>query len=269
MELINSLPDEEQQDIADFLAFIPIYDSKRRENAYRSLLRRNRALIEGKVCMEAGAGKGIFARQMAEMGAAKVYAVERSGIMFQLLSETVRGLDNVDCFDDDIEEFEPEGEVDLLLHEFYGPLVLDESLLVLQDIKFDPGTILPDGGKLWAMPLYESEIMVRDMHYQPVWKTALKNALVSDLFEWKAFQPTWPVFEWKIGDPETSFEFEVPEPCDFLAFCGEITHQGKSVLKMWWTNNWPVIYTPAAGKRCRLSFSYVEGFTDIFFKWLK
>lgn len=269
MELFNTLPDDELQDIEDFLAFIPIYGSKRRETAYRKLLQRHRHLIEGKVCVEAGAGKGIFSREMAEMGAEQVYAVERSAVLFQLLEDTTNGLSNVERFEEDIEEFEPEKPVDLLLHEFYGPLVLDESMLVLQDIKFEPGTILPDGGRLWAMPVMEEEIMEKEKLYQPSWKTALKNALISDLFDWKKFEPKWQVFDWNLDSKTNSFEFELPEDCDFLALCGEITHRGERVVNMWWTNNWPVIFTPVAGKRFRISFSYVEGFTDVFFQWVK
>ena len=268
MELFNSLPDDELQDIEDFLTFIPIYESKRRENAYRSMLRRHQRLIEGKICVEAGAGKGIFSKQMAEMGAEQVYAVERSHVLYQLLEETTSGLANVERFEEYIEEFEPEKPVDLLLHEFYGPLVLDESILVLKDIQFTPGTILPDGGKLWAMPIMEAEVLENERAYTPRWKTALKNALISSLFEWKKFEPVWEVFDWHLGEDRASFEFEVPEQCDFLALCGEITHEGKGVLKMWWTNNWPVIFTPVCGKRFRIGFSYVEGFTDVIFKWI-
>lgn len=268
MELFNTLPEDELQDIEDFLAFIPIYESKRREISYRALLRKHHKLIQGKVCVEAGAGKGIFSKEMAELGARKVYAVERSNVLFQLAQETCRHQLNVECVEEDIEEFEPPEPVDFLLHEFYGPLVLDESILVLEDIQFKPKNIVPSGGRLWAMPIMETEILERDPNYQAVWKTALKDALVSDLFDWKKFEPKWVVFDWALGEKETSFEFELPEACDFLAFCGEITHRGKKVMNMWWTNNWPVIFTPVCGKRFRMSFSYVEGFTDVFFEWV-
>ena len=39
MELFNELPDERAQDVEDFLAFIPIYESKRRTRSLMRLLK--------------------------------------------------------------------------------------------------------------------------------------------------------------------------------------------------------------------------------------
>lgn len=269
MELFNHLPDERLQAVEDFLTFIPIYESKRRERSLLAMLKRNRKLIEGKVACEAGAAKGLFAKAMRDLGADKVYAVERSPILFEILESRLGNEERISCVEDDIQDFDPEESIDLLFHEFYGSLVLDETMLALQDMEIEPGVIMPDGGRLWAMPISEEMVLAKDKVYDPSWKKALSGALISELFSWVQFRKEWCVFDWDLSQKETKFSFELPEDCDFLALCGEITHEGKSVLNMWWTNNWPTIFTPVAGKRFNMEFVYEDGFTEVFFEWEK
>lgn len=270
MELFNQLSEYRSQEIEDFLSFIPIYESRRRYRSLRALLNRHKHLIKDKICMEAGAGRGLFARSLAELGAKEVIAVERSASLFAVLEDHLKDLDNVRLVLDDIIRYVPENPVDLLFHEFYGPLVLDESLMVLNHLQFEPGVILPDGGRLWAMPLTEAQIRAEDQYYESSWKKALSGALVSDIFDGIPFSPKWQVFEWQVGQGEDNlvFDFEMPEDADFLAFCGEITHQGKRVLNMWWTYNWPTIYTPVEGKKFRFEFDFDGRFTDVYFEWI-
>jgi len=269
MELFNSLSGDREQDIADFLTFIPIYNSKRRIRAYYSLLRKFKASIQGQVCCEAGAGRGLISQKMAEMGAEKVYAVERSGVLFDLLEEGIQEFPQIESVEEDIEFWEPEMPIQTLVHEFYGPLVLDETMLVLQKMNFSPTTILPDGGRLWAMPIMESTLLEKEQLYEPAWKNTLAGALISDLFEHIPFEPTWEVFHWDVHQNQETFRFEVPEACDFIALCGEITHEQQPVLKMWWTNNWPVIYTPVSGKVFEIAFDYAYGYTQVKFEWVE
>jgi SAM-dependent methyltransferase len=269
MELFNELPDERMQDVEDFLTFIPIYESKRRTISLMRMLKAHRAALRGKVCMEAGAGRGIFAKAMAELGARKVYAVERSGVMFDLLKANTADDPRITSVHEDILDFEPEEPIDVLFHELYGPLVLDETMLLLRELPFEPGLILPDGGRLWAMPLTEAEVQAANPHYEPTWKTALQGALVSELIEGIPFKQTWEVFHWNVADRRTKFRFKLPAKADFIALCGEITHAGQPVLDMAWTNNWPVIYTPVAGKEFELRFEVEDGFTLVHFTWLR
>lgn len=268
MELFNELKGQREQDVEDFLTFIPIYESKRRMRSLSALLNRHKRHIEGKVVMEAGAGRGIFSKQMAEMGAKEVLAVEQSEVLYELLGGTVEAYPAVQCHHDDIRDFVPSSQVSLLFHELYGPLVLDETILALRELKFRPDLILPDGGRLWAMPIHEADILQKDPQYEPLWADALQGALISDLLHGIPFRPTWQVFDWDVRSEQTAFEFTLPEDCDFIALCGEITHQGEGVLKMWWTHNWPVIYTPVGGSRFRLRFKYAGGYTRVYFDWL-
>lgn len=269
MELFNELSGQREQQVQDFLTFIPIYKSKRRIASLTALLKQHRRQIEGQVVVEAGAGRGIFSRLMAELGAKEVLAVEQNEVLYEILGGTVENHPTVQCHLSDIREFEPAAPVALLFHEFYGPLVLDETILALRELQFVPELVLPDGGRLWAMPISEAEILAKDVLYEPLWADSLEGVLISDLLGGIPFVPTWKVFDWDVHSDQTSFEFELPEECDFIALCGEITHQGRGVLKMWWTHNWPVIYTPVAGKRFRLKFWYAGGYTRVYFDWIE
>lgn len=266
MELFNELPIRRTQAVEDFLTFIPIYESAMRHRSLRALLKKHRSLIRGRVCMEAGAGRGLFAAEMLKLGAKKVIALERSAVLHELLSSLHRDK-HLQIVKADVTRFKPSEPVDLLFHEFYGPLILDEALPALRQLRFKPATILPDGGRLWAMPLSDAHIRKKDALYTAEWKTALGGAMISDLFTGIPFQPKWEVFHWTVRDRRMRFSFPIPKTCDWIALCGEITHEGASVLRMWRTGNWPVIYTPVMGKTMELSFRYVDGFTEVRLKW--
>jgi hypothetical protein len=267
MELFNELNAFRERAIEDFLTFIPIYESRLRTRRLKSFLKNQKQLISGKTCVEAGAGRGIFAGEMVKLGARKVFAVEQSPSMFQILEEEFGKHMKISLVNSPIEKFLPAGNIDTLVHEFYGPLVLDETILSLQRLKFSPENILPDGGRLWAMPVTEKQIRQKDKVYDPAWKKVLSSALVSDVFPGIPFRPVWEVFSWDVFRGGKTFEFVLPQSCDWIALCGEITHEGNSVLKLWQTGNWPVLFTPVSGKKFRLSFRYSGGFTKVYFGW--
>ncbi|MEM7036225.1 MAG: methyltransferase domain-containing protein [Bacteroidota bacterium] len=270
MELFNELSADRQQAVEDFLTFIPIYESRRRIISLEALLRRHRKRIQGRVCMEAGPGNGHFTRFMCELGAEKVYGVENSAVLLDIARRNHPDLKQVIWEESDIRDYEPPEAIDLLFHEFYGSLVLDETMLALQDLAFSPKMIVPNGGRLWAMPLSEAEVMEQDESYQPSWKSALEGALISELFSGIQFRPTWEVFHWEVSDKRREFHFKLPEKTDFLAFCGEITHEGKKVLDMAWTHNWQVLYTPVCGSEFQLRFEYGDSnHTLVYFDWVK
>jgi Ribosomal RNA adenine dimethylase len=267
MEIFNELPPNREQAVDDFLTFIPIYESKMRHRSLRAFLKRNQKRIQGRTCLEAGAGRGLFANEMLKLGAKKVIAVERSAVLHELLSKA-NANKNLSIVHADITTFKPKETIDVLFHEFYGPLVLDEALPALQKLQFKPGAILPDGGTLWAMPLSDAAIARKDEVYEPNWKKALSGALISDLFSGIPFQPQWKIFDWSVRSKSQTFRFTIPKRCDWIAMCGEITHESKSVLKMWATGNWPIIYTPVAGKEMELKFRYADGYTKVYLRWV-
>jgi hypothetical protein len=84
MDIMNHLPRRRFREIDDLLAFISIYDDTRRTRALRALLRRHRQEIQGAVCVEGGAGLGLFAIEMARLGARRVFAVEQNPLLAKL-----------------------------------------------------------------------------------------------------------------------------------------------------------------------------------------
>lgn len=269
MEIINEIKEKRRRNVDDFLSFISIYEDKKRESSLKKLLLRNKKLIKNKVCVEAGAGKGIFSKFMVFLGAKKVYAVEESFYLYKILKENIKGERKIIPVNKKIEEFIPDEEIDLLFHEFYGSLLLDESLLALEKIKFKPKRVMPDSGALWCMILKEKEILKRDKIYERNWKDILSNILVSDLYPFVKFKPHFKILEWKYGKTsKTLFEVELKRKGDFIVFSSEIRDRGKSVLKTWEGSTWPLIFTPVRGKKFLLEFKYKKAYTGIIFKWI-
>ncbi len=269
MEIINEINEKRRRYVDDFLSFIPIYEDKKREIALKNLLLKNRKFIKNKICVEAGAGKGIFSKFMVLLGAKRVYAVEESFYLYKILKENVKDEKKIIPVNKKIEDFLPDEEIDLLFQEFYGSLLFDESLLALEKIKFKPKRVIPDGGALWCMILKEKEIMEKDKIYEKNWKEILKNVLVSDLFPYIKFKPHFKIFEWNYGKDFPKFiKFELKRKGDFLVFSSEIKDKGKSILKTWETDTWSLIYTPINGKKFLFEFNYENAFTEIKFKWI-
>ena len=255
MEILNELPEKKRREIDDFLAFIGIYEDRTRERALKKLLYQNRNLIKNKICVEAGAGLGVFSIYMAELGAKKVYAVEESKVMFEFLKEKVKNYKNIIPVNEKIEEFKPQEKVDLLFHEFYGSMLFDESIFSLYKLKFKPGNIIPDGGRLWCMFLNEIDILKKDKIYTGKWKEIFRNVLVLDLFPWVKFKNHKKIIEWNMRiKPKREYTVEIKRKADFLTFASEITHKGKSILKTWRAKNWALVFTPKAGNKFSLKF---------------
>ncbi len=269
MEIINEINQKKRIYVDDFLSFIPIYEDKKRERVLKRLLLKNKEFIENKVCVEAGAGKGIFSKYMVFLGAKKVYAIEESFYLFKILKENVKYEKKIIPINKKIEDFLPDEEIDLLFQEFYGSLLFDESLLALEKIKFKPKRVIPDGGALWGMILKEKEIIKKDKIYERNWKEILKNVLVTDLFPFIKFTPHFKIIEWKYGEFfKKSFEFEIKRKGDFLVFSSEIKDRGKSILKTWEAKTWSLIFTPISGKKFLLQFKYKDAYTEVKFKWI-
>lgn len=269
MEIINEIKGKKRVYIDDFLSFIPIYEDKKRERALRKLLLKNKQWVKDKVCVEAGAGKGIFSKLMVLLGAKKVYAVEESFYLFKILKENVKSEKKIIPVNKRIEEFLPDEEIDLLFHEFYGSLLLDESIFALEKINFKPKRVMPDGGALWCMILKEEDIIKKDRIYEKKWKEILKGVLVTDLFPFIKFKPHFKIIEWRYGKTlKKSFEIEIKKKGDFLVFSSEIKDRGKSILKTWEADTWSLIFTPISGKKFLLKFNYKNAYTEVDFKWI-
>ncbi len=257
MEVLNRV--KNLQVVDEFLTFLGIYDDVKRERALKKLLLKEKEKIKGKTVVEAGAGFGIFSEWMKKLGARKVYAVESNPLVYEVLKEK-REITPVLST---IEEFEPPEKIDILFHEFYGPMLYDESLAALERLKFSPEWVIPDRGRLLCGVVNVKDKVVKDRVLQ-----AFAGVLITDLFPWIRKVPlTIPVAVWKYGEGLRILNCEVPEEGNFVVFGMEIWHEKNFVCSSLTCTNWPLVWTPRLGRRFKLSFEWKDGVTEVLFEW--
>ncbi|XP_047323908.1 probable protein arginine N-methyltransferase 6 [Impatiens glandulifera] len=131
-----------------------------RTETYRKAIMQNQKYLAGKVVVDVGCGTGILSIFCAQAGAKRVYAVDASGIAVQAhevvkannLSETVIVLHGR------VEDVEINEEVDVIVSEWMGYMLLYESMLgsviTARDRWLKPGgLILPSYATLYMAPV--------------------------------------------------------------------------------------------------------------------
>ena len=264
MEILNEIPNYE--DVDGFLAFVGMYEDRARLEAYRRFLAR--FPLQGAVCVEAGAGFGIFTEWMLYLGARKVYAVEENPLMADLLRERFRREPRVTVVEALIEDFAPPEPVDLLVHDFFGPLLYDESLYALERLPFRPAQVFPNQGELlWG--LVEARRQVDEVVSMPVLRR-LEGVLISDLFPEPVQEPDQVLFRWRYseglsGPSRVSLK---GLPGDLLVFGVRLLHDGEEVCRAGRCVNWPWVWTPRAGDLFQLTFRPTRAHTEVHFEWV-
>ncbi|CAI0416431.1 unnamed protein product [Linum tenue] len=131
-----------------------------RTDTYRSAILQHQRHIEGKVVMDVGCGTGILAIFCAQAGAKRVYAVDASDIAVQA-NEVVRAnnlSDRIIVLHGRVEDVEIDEEVDVIVSEWMGYMLLYESMLgsviTARDRWLKPGgLILPSHATLYMAPI--------------------------------------------------------------------------------------------------------------------
>ncbi|KNA14119.1 hypothetical protein SOVF_110490 [Spinacia oleracea] len=131
-----------------------------RTDTYRNAIFKYKHLIAGKVVVDVGCGTGILSIFCAQAGAKRVYAVDASDIAVQAnevinannLSDTVKVLHGR------VEDVEIDEEVDIIISEWMGYMLLYESMLgsviTARDRWLKPGgLILPSHATLYMAPV--------------------------------------------------------------------------------------------------------------------
>jgi len=250
----------------ELLAFLSVYDDRERMVKYMEVLEGED--LKDKVVVELGAGFGYFSILAAEKGAKKVYAVERNGEIFEVLKERVRGYKNIVPVKKDAIRFKPKEDIDVLIHDFYGPLLYDESLFVLDHLRFKPKKVIPNGGVLKCGTLRLAEI--EDPTVDLAVLRRFKNVLVADMFDfYKIPGKEFRVAKWEFGKGLKIFDVEVPKDGEVLVFWIEILHNGKILCSSYSCRNWPLVFTYNEGGRFSLSFKWRGDYSLVYFKWLE
>jgi SAM-dependent methyltransferase len=268
MDIMNRLTEKKFLEFDDLLAFISIYDDKKRTRAYNNMLARNKSLIRGRICVEAGCGMGLITEALAGLGAKKVYAIEKNPHLFALSRQRLAPLKNVEVLHMDIRDFTTKEPVDLLLHEFYGQMLFDEDLYVLEKLKFRPARVLPDGGALkcgavdtafFKDPVVNGDVVKR-----------LSGVLVSGLFDEKRLPLANEVVRFQPGKrmPRTAFADIRNLKGDLLYFGIEVLDGDRVICRSGECGNWSYVWTSRFGDRFSLSFPADARTGDPVFKWI-
>lgn len=131
-----------------------------RTDTYRAAIMQHQSSIAGKVVVDVGCGTGILSIFCAQAGAKRVYAVDASEIAIQA-NEVVKAnnlSDTVIVLHGRVEDVEIEEEVDVIISEWMGYMLLYESMLgsviIARDRWLKPGgLILPSTATLYMAPV--------------------------------------------------------------------------------------------------------------------
>ncbi len=268
LEIVNSLSKSTQIEVENFLIFLGIYEDRVREKRLKRLLRKNLSFIKGKIGVEAGAGLGLMTEYILRLGVKKLYAVEENKYCYLYLKEKFKKAKNIEIINEKIQNFIPPQNVDFLFQELYGALLLDESILALERIRFKPEIILPDSGKIVGQVTSLKEINDPVINMK-LFKN-LKGVLVTDLFPNYKMKNPFVIAEWhfKPGRKNYMFKHNLKKSGEVLILGMEIWDKGEKVLGSYETYNWPLVFTPIDGKCFSLSFIYKRGYTDVKFDWI-
>ncbi|WIA08179.1 hypothetical protein OEZ85_007633 [Tetradesmus obliquus] len=122
-----------------------------RTGTYHAAITENRADFEGKTVMDVGAGSGILSLFSAQAGAAKVYAVEASGMAkyAQILASSNAVGKAIQVCHSKVEELSlpPGTQVDVLVSEPMGTLLVNERML--ETYLYARDKFLKPGGKMF------------------------------------------------------------------------------------------------------------------------
>ncbi len=271
MEVLNKINYKRYSLISDFLAFLGIYDDKVREEKWKGLMLKNRDYIKNSIVVELGAGFGIFSEFALELGAKKVYAIERNPYLFNVLKERVKKYSQIKALKIDALKFLPKESIDVVIHDFYGNLLYDESLHVLDNLKFNPSLVIPNAGKLKLgfLDLYDFDEEVVDY----VILKQLKNVLVSELFlldQKPNLHDEVEIARWKFNEGLLmSNIIDISKfKGDILLFYIEIFHDDEFVCSSFDCKNWSIVYSFRASNKFFIKFKWNGEFTDVIFKYV-
>ncbi len=269
MEILNQLPFKKYSALSDFLAFVGIYDDENRRRVWRELIERHEGAIRGGVVVEVGAGFGEFSLLALELGAKKVFAVERNPYAYEVLKERLGKYSNVKVVKADALKFSPGEPVDVVIHDFYGPLLYDESLYVIDNLPYRPGVVIPNGGALRV-----GSVRLEDLEDETVKEDVLRHlhgVIVGDLFPIDGPPPmeVREVGDWRYGRGLNLQEsVNVGDTVgDLLLFYLEVIHNGRTLCSSFECNNWPLGWTPRSGDVFSIAFRWDGEFTRTYFRW--
>lgn len=267
LEMINNIGRSRSENLNNFFTYFGMYEDTNRLRAIKKLLSANRLHIQGRVCVEAGAGLGDISRLILNLGPGKLFCVEENPLCCKYLKDRFKKDRRIEVINKKIEDFSPRGRIDFMFQELYGPMLFDESLLSLRRLRFKPDVLAPNEGYL----LYETVSLnyLNDRLINKQILGTLSGALITDLFIGYKFKNPKRALRWKFGEkrpPETIIKMKTRN--EILVFGMEIRHNNKRLCGTADCENWPYVFTPVKTGKFSLSYIYRDCYSDIRFKWL-
>jgi SAM-dependent methyltransferase len=268
MDIVNELAPDKFADADDLLTFVSIYDDHKRLAGYQQMLLENEQNIKGQVCVDAGCGFGYLSETLVKLGAKKVYAIEVNPHLYQIAYDRLKNYPQVELIHKDLRYFTPAEPVAVMVHEFFGQMLYDEDLLMLDSLKFQPRLFLPDHAVLMAGCTHSNALV--DETISPVVLSQLKGTLVSGLFYDQDVPLQFPVIDWSPGQFKSHCDFDISAyQGDLLYFGIQIFHQQKLICQSGICVNWSYVWTPRDGNVFTLDFLQEERGTEVYFYWRK
>ncbi len=268
MDIVNELAPDKFGEADDLLTFVSIYDDHKRLAGYQQMLQENEQNIKGQVCVDAGCGFGYLSETMVKLGAQKVYAIEVNPHLYQIAHDRLKKYPQVELIHTDLRNFKPAESIAVMVHEFFGQMLYDEDLLILDSLKFQPRVFLPDHAVLMAGCTHSIDLV--DETISPIVLQQLKGVLVSGLFNDRDISLQFPVIEWSPGKLISHCECDITaHKGDLLYFGIQIYHQQKRICQSGICHNWSYVWTPRDGNVFILDYLPEEHGTEVYFYWIK
>ena len=161
-----------------------------------------------------------------------------------------------------------EEDVDILVHDFFGQLLYDESLYDLDNINFIPKKVLPDRGELWCGTVRNEKIT--DPCFNKNLLMKLKDILISSLFDEKGRKLIKPILKWEFAKGIKMVSNDISElEGDILYFGIKLYSAKMFVCQSGRCSNWSYVWTYRYADKFSIDFKRSKGLMDVYFKWEK
>lgn len=198
--------------------------------------------VRNKVVMDLGAGLGLLSLMACRAGAKKVYAVEVNPIAIDMLEKLKEeeNLTNLEIIKKPSWEVELPEQVDVIVHEMFGPFLLDEFCIhALNDVKkwLKPeGKLIPESFG-FEFKFHDSDNITSINYLSTLSKTydrimqggqtIIEDTIEDDGTDWIKFGP-WGFYEFPSAEDVTkrTFKFQKSKRIDSLWVKPFVIYQG-------------------------------------------
>jgi predicted RNA methylase len=235
-------------------AYRSVMCDRERNNFYKNAIDR---YCKDKVVLDLGAGLGLLSLMAIRAGAKKVYALEVNPVAIRALKKLKEdeNLLNLIIIESSSWEAQLPEQVDIIVHEIFGPFLLDEMCLhTLKDAErfLKPGGLLIpekfgfdfkffDSEKIPSISYIKDISQSYDESMQSV-QTIIEDVIPDDNKDWVRFG-SWKFFDYPSTQLSQNFKFEKETKIDslwcrpFITIGGETLFLNRTQENRHWGNS--------------------------------